>query len=186
MRQAWHVGLLGLLPSVLLAGCSELTLAEREKTFGRNSPSIVEGYAQDKMLYSHPWVIFLHGEDPDADMAEIGAWVKVSGGQLEFARVTLSRDLGRKFKGYVWLPLRQGRGHNFNTITVNLYVKDRAGHPSDEKVFRLQLGEQTSGEAAARIRAYEKEYDVALGPIGVSLAFVEGDAAGGGVMGGGD
>ena len=57
----------------------------------------------------------------------------------------------------------------FNTVTVTLYAKDKAGHKSAEKVFTLNLGEQLLEEEASKIQVYEREFDIALGPINMSI-----------------
>lgn len=169
----------------LTAGCAVLTLPEGEQLYGSNSPRIVEAYAQDKMLEPYPWTIFLHAEDPDGDLTGFAGWVSLLGGHDEFYTVPLNSEFHRDAKGYVWVPLSPSVGQVFNTLTVTMYAKDRAGHKSAEKVFTLTLGEQLLGEGEAhKIRAYEREYDVALGPINVEIPLLEGGEPGGGGGGG--
>ncbi len=153
----------------LTGGCTQLTVAEREQMFGSHPPRIVKADAQSKMLYPSPWTIFLHVEDPDGDLTGFAGWVRILGGLDKFYTVPLNSKFRREAKGYVWVPLSPAFGLVYNTVTVTLYVKDKAGHKSAEEVFTLDLGEQVSEEEASKIQAYEQEFDIALGPINIEI-----------------
>jgi len=91
------------------------------------------------------------------------------GGPDKFYTVPLNSEFRREAKGYVWVPLSPAFGHVFNTLTVTIYAKDKAGHKSAEKVLTLDLGEKVSEEEASKIQAYEREFDIALGPINIEI-----------------
>lgn len=169
----------------LTAGCAQLTVAEREQMFGSHPPRIVKADAQSKMLYPNSWSIFLHVEDPDGDLTGFAGWVRLLGGLDEFYTVPLNSEFRREAKGYVWVPLSPAAGPVFNTLTVTIYAKDKAGHKSAEKVLTLDLGEQVSEEEASKIQAYEREFDIALGPINIEIPLREGGEPGEGGNGGG-
>ncbi len=169
----------------LTAGCAELTLPEREEMFGSNPPRIVKADAQSKMLYPNSWTIFLHAEDPDGDLTGFAGWVGLLGGPDQFYTVPLNTKFRREAKGYVWVPLSPAAGHVFNTVTVTIYAKDKAGHKSVEKVLNLDLGDQLSEEEASKIQAYKREFDIALGPINIEIPLREGGEPGDGGDGGG-
>ncbi len=158
----------------LTAGCAELTLPEREQMFGSNPPRIVKADAQSKMLYPNSWTIFLHVEDSDGDLTGFAGWVSLLGGLDEFYTVPLNSEFRREAKGYVWVPLSPAFGFIHNTVTVTLYVKDKAGHKSAAEIFTLDLGEEVSEEEAVKIQAYEREFDIALGPINIEILRSEG------------
>jgi len=82
-------------------------------------------------------------------------------------------------------PFPPAAGPVFNTLTVTIYAKDKAGHKSAEKVLTLDLGEQVSEEEASKIQAYEREFDIALGPINMEIPLLEGGEPGDGGNGGG-
>jgi len=153
----------------LPGGCAQLTVAEREEMFGPHPPRIVKADAQSKMLYPNDWTIFLHVEDSDGDLTGFAGWVSLLGRLDKFYTVPLNSEFRREAKGYVWVPLSPAFGHVFNTLTVTIYAKDKAGHKSAEKVLTLDLGEKVSEEEASKIQAYEREFDIALGPINIEI-----------------
>ena len=171
MRKQISLNLLLALLIFGVLGCAELTPAQKVEQYGPNPPRIIDAYAQNKMIFSDTWQIFLDVEDPDGDMLDIEAHIRVAGGNFDFATVHLKPEMGGRFKGYVWLDL-PFRGHvGYQIITLTLWVVDRAEHKSPFMRFNLYTGDQMSKEEMARLERYRGEYKVALGPIGIELDF---------------
>ena len=171
MRKGTSLSLVLALLLFGVLGCTILTPEQKAEMYGPNPPRLVAAFAQTQMPFPTIWQIFLGAEDPDGDMVNIEANVRVAGGNFDFATVHIKPEMSRSFKGYVWLDLPVGSSVGFRTVTLTLWVVDRAEHRSQFAVFNLYTGEQMSAEEKAQLERFEKEYQLALGPIGIGLDF---------------
>lgn len=171
MRKQTSLSLLLVLLIFGVAGCATLTPEQKVEKYGPNRPRIIEAYAQTQMLHPYVWRIFLNAQDPDGDMVDIEANVRVAGGNFDFATVHLKPEMGSNFKGYVWLDLPAVTGVGYQIVTLTLWVMDRAEHRSQFAVFNLFTGMEIPDKERAVLERFDNEYKVALGPIGIELDF---------------
>jgi hypothetical protein len=131
------------------------------------APVITSHFASPELRAGDTWKIYLKASDSDGDMRYIMATVQQAGVGVYPVGITRIREENRKeFSGYVYLNTPIGAGLTFHTLTLTLWVQDRAGNFSDPVEVPLYFGSRVEAQAAPPAGAYQ---DQDLGPVLITL-----------------
>ncbi len=134
------------------------------------APVITSHFASSELRAGDTWKIYLKASDSDGDMRYIMAAVKQAGVGVYPVGITRIREENRKeFSGYIYLNTPIGAGLTFHTLTLTLWVQDRARNFSDPVEVPLYFGSRVEGQAAPPAGAYQ---DQDLGPVMISLRHI--------------
>ncbi len=134
------------------------------------APVITSHFASPELRAGDTWKIYLKASDSDGDMRYIMATVQQAGVGVHPVGITRIRQENRKeFSGYVYLNTLGGTGLTFHTLTLTLWVQDRAKNFSDPVEVPLYFGSRVEGQAAPPAGAYQ---DHDLGPVMISLRHI--------------
>ena len=108
---------------------------------GGKSPVIIKSYAVDRGQYGIAWKIYIEAEAPDAEMAKIASVVDQAGqGRYPTDYILLDPQYRKHLKGYLQWNTFSSVGRAMkegDRITLRISVIDKAGHESNEVVFRF-------------------------------------------------
>lgn len=134
------------------------------------SPVITSHYASSDLRPGDTWKIYLKASDSDGDMKNIVATVKQAGVGVHPVSFTRIQDGNRKeLSGYVYLNTMGGSSYStltFYSLTLTLWVQDRAGNFSDPVEIPLTFGSRVEVQASPSAGAYQEQD---LGPVMIFL-----------------
>jgi hypothetical protein len=134
------------------------------------APVITSHFAPSDLRAGDTWKIYLRASDSDGDMRYIVATVKQAGVGVYPVSLTRIREENRKeLSGYVYLNTMGGSSYSsltFYSLTLTLWVKDRAGNFSDPVEVPLTFGSRVEAQPAPPAGAYQ---DQDLGPVMIFL-----------------
>ena len=134
------------------------------------SPIITSHYASSDLRPGDTWKIYLKASDSDGDMKNIVATVKQAGVGVHPVSFTRIQEGNRKeLSGYVYLNTMGGSSYStltFYSLTLTLWVQDRAGNFSDPVEIPLTFGSRVEVQASPSAGAYQEQD---LGPVMIFL-----------------
>ena len=158
---------------VFSAGCSILGgMAEREKIYGKSGPVITASFASKQVGGGDDWLVYINASDPDGDMDQIFASVEFQAGVDHPYPISITKikpDQGKNLSGYLHLGTPDlDRPIN---ITLNLQIRDKAGHFSAPVYFRVNIFDQSrkKGKTAQESPPPGVFQEKDLGPIMIIL-----------------
>jgi len=134
------------------------------------SPVITSHFASSDLRPGDNWKIYLKASDSDGDMKYIVATVKQAGVGVYPVSLTRIREENRKdLSGYVYLNTMGGSSYSslsFYSLTLTLWVQDRAGNFSDPVEVPLTFGSRVEAQAIPPAGSYQEQD---LGPVMIFL-----------------
>ncbi len=106
-------------------------------------PQILDSFAVSSLWQGQMWRIFVQGEDPDGDMDHLWVFVTQVGQKTANDIIVLKGNDRRAFAGYLALntPRRIGL---WETVRVEIKIKDRAGNYSPVRIHEALIGSPTT------------------------------------------
>jgi len=134
------------------------------------SPVITSHFASSDLRAGDTWKVYLKASDPDGDMRNIVATVKQAGIGVHPVSITRIPEGNRKeLSGYVYLNTMGGSSYSsltFYSLTLTLWVQDRAGNFSDPVEVPLTFGNRVEAQAVPPAGAYQEQD---FGPVMIFL-----------------
>mgnify|MGYP000595608077 CR=1 FL=1 len=110
-------------------------------------PVITRAFAATEISPGETWKIYLRATDPQGRMKAIYATVVQPGrGPLATAPIPLAEDQRRELSGFLYLHTSGHQGLAFETLTLTVQVRDRAGNFSPPVSFSLALNPRAGRE----------------------------------------
>jgi len=153
---------------------------EREKKYGKSVPVITESFASKAMVPGDTWKVYLKASDPDGDMNSIAAVVFQPGqGQYQVSYTRVNNENAKEMNGFIYLNTLIPGGYdflNFETLTLTVQIKDKAGHYSKPVEFPLYFDPRATTQEPPPDGVFKEE---GLGPIMTILHPIGGYSSGG-------
>ncbi len=155
---------------LFVMGCAMMMdMTAREKVYGKAAPVITDSFASKELMPGDTWKVYLKASDPDGDMDYVISEIYQPGvGDYPISFTRIREGNGRELNGYVYLNTLGSMGsqwENFWTITLTVFIKDKAGHYSKPVAFQVTFQGRSSQEPPPSGVFQEQD----LGPILVTL-----------------
>lgn len=161
-----------ILLLVLLMLTPIIPAGRTETKTGGKGPVIIKSYAVDKGQYGIAWKIYIEAEAPDAEMAKIASVVDQAGrGRYPTDYILLDPQYRKHLKGYLqWNTFSSvgGAMKEGDQITLRVSVIDKAGHESNEVVFRFTFVSGAKNEETLPV-PFDQQNIPRIGHITINL-----------------